>query len=114
MDHFIPWSRYPSDLGHNFVMAHATCNRSKGASLAAECHLEDWFRRNDADAKSFAQELRQLGIVTEWSSSRQVARWAYEGADATNAPLWNANGEMHPSTGHWRAILTAPSDSLPG
>src|SRR2546429_642776 len=22
VDHFIPWSRYPDDLGHNFVLAH--------------------------------------------------------------------------------------------
>ena len=95
-------------------MAHSTCNRNKGASLAAECHLEDWVKRNEADAKSFAQELRYLGIVTEWSSSRQVARWAYEGADATNALLWNTNGEMLPSTGYWRDILIEPPVSLPG
>jgi len=115
VDHFIPWSRYPSDLGHNFVMAHATCNRNKGASLAAECHLENWVKRNEISGESFAQELRRLGIVTEWSSSRQVACWAYEGAAATNAPLWNTNGEMLPSTGHWRTIiLTAPRVSLSG
>ena len=29
IDHFIPWSRYPIDLGHNFVLAHAGCNSAK-------------------------------------------------------------------------------------
>ena len=29
LDHFIPWSRYPIDLGHNFVFAHARCNGDK-------------------------------------------------------------------------------------
>ncbi len=26
VDHFVPWSLYPVDLGHNFVLAHSTCN----------------------------------------------------------------------------------------
>jgi 5-methylcytosine-specific restriction endonuclease McrA len=29
VDHFIPWSRYPTDLGHNFVLAHPGCNNAK-------------------------------------------------------------------------------------
>src|SRR5688572_28840645 len=35
VDHFIPWSRYPRDLGHNFVLAHDSCNQSKRDMLAA-------------------------------------------------------------------------------
>ena len=35
VDHFIPWSRYPLDLGHNFVLAHASCNRDKRDMLSA-------------------------------------------------------------------------------
>lgn len=35
VDHFIPWSRYPLDLGHNFVLAHASCNQDKRDMLAA-------------------------------------------------------------------------------
>jgi 5-methylcytosine-specific restriction endonuclease McrA len=26
VDHFIPWSKYPIDLGHNFVLADSKCN----------------------------------------------------------------------------------------
>ena len=36
VDHFIPWSRYPTDLGHNFVLAHPRCNNAKSDHLAAE------------------------------------------------------------------------------
>ena len=36
MDHFIPWWRYPADLGHNFALAHAECSRKKSDHLAAE------------------------------------------------------------------------------
>jgi 5-methylcytosine-specific restriction endonuclease McrA len=29
VDHFIPWSMYPSDTGHNFVLADSSCNSKK-------------------------------------------------------------------------------------
>ena len=28
VDHFIAWSRYPVDLGHNLVLAHNGCNEA--------------------------------------------------------------------------------------
>jgi hypothetical protein len=55
VDHFIPWSRYPLDLGHNFVLAHAACNNDKRDMLAATDHLERWIRRNDAEDKALIQ-----------------------------------------------------------
>ncbi len=42
VDHFVPWSRYPVDLGHNFVVAHESCNVAKADHLAAERHLRRW------------------------------------------------------------------------
>ena len=64
--------------------------------MQAESQLAKWVNRNEKDDGSFAQELRQLGIVIDWNSSRQVAHWAYEGAEAVGAPLWMATGEMVP------------------
>jgi 5-methylcytosine-specific restriction endonuclease McrA len=52
VDHFMPWSRYPLDLGHNFVLAHAVCNADKRDMLAATGHLERWVRRNDVENTS--------------------------------------------------------------
>ena len=46
VDHFIPWARYPNDLGHNFVLAHSNCNNAKRDHLAAEQHKERWFEQN--------------------------------------------------------------------
>ena len=46
VDHFIPWRRYPLDLGHNFVLAHGSCNSSKSDRLAALPHLRRWHERN--------------------------------------------------------------------
>ncbi len=40
IDHFVPWARYPTDLGHNFVLSHGSCNNDKRDLLASERHLE--------------------------------------------------------------------------
>ena len=45
VDHFIPWSRYPVDLGHNFVLADRSCNNHKRDHLAAEDYLGAWSER---------------------------------------------------------------------
>ncbi len=39
VDRFIAWSRYPSDLGHNFVLADNRCNNQKRGRLPACEHL---------------------------------------------------------------------------
>ena len=35
VDHFIPWSRYPVDLGHHFVIAHAASSTPASTTLTA-------------------------------------------------------------------------------
>ena len=40
VDHFVPWSRYPVDLAHNFVLTDAFCDDSKSDLLASVDHLE--------------------------------------------------------------------------
>jgi 5-methylcytosine-specific restriction endonuclease McrA len=42
VDHFIAWSRYPTDLAHNFVLADDRCNNRKRDRLPAVEHLERW------------------------------------------------------------------------
>jgi len=46
VDHFVPWARYPVDLGHNFVLADSRCNAQKGDRLPAYDHLASWVERN--------------------------------------------------------------------
>ena len=65
VDHFIPWSRYPVDLGHNFVIAHSACNLAKGSRLAAEEHLGRWTQRTLASGmKSARPGMRQAWRTT--------------------------------------------------
>jgi 5-methylcytosine-specific restriction endonuclease McrA len=46
VDHFIPWSRYPMDLGQNLVLADERCNGWKSDRLAGHEHLAHWRERN--------------------------------------------------------------------
>ncbi len=41
VDHFVPWARYPLDLGDNFVLADSRCNGEKADRLAAFEHLAE-------------------------------------------------------------------------
>src|SRR4051794_24856182 len=46
VDHFVAWSRFPTDLAHNFVLADNTCNNKKRDRLPACEHLAAWTERN--------------------------------------------------------------------
>ncbi len=87
VDHFIPWTRYPRDLGHNFVMAHATCNQRKSDTLAAGMHVERWLERNVQHGEVISGELSQL-FLCDAETSRRVARWSYELDLSSSARLW--------------------------
>ena len=77
VDHFIPWARYPMDLGHNFVLAHAKCNLHKSSHLAGLPHLESWLERNADSVGLMAEQFDAKGIVHDMDSSVQIAHWAY-------------------------------------
>ena len=85
LDHFVPWAQYPMDFGHNFVLAHASCNGAKGSMLAAEEHLGRWAERNRAYAPVIAAACDRTGMVHDLSTSVQIAVWAYEQAAAAGA-----------------------------
>ena len=61
VDHFVPWSRYPVDLAHNFVLTDSSCNDSKSDLLASVDHLERWSRRNAAVGEELAQRASTAG-----------------------------------------------------
>ena len=70
VDHFIPWSRSPADLGHNFVLAHAACNVSKADYLPSEDHLEAWLYRDDHYAAALASSFDECTMFTGRSAWR--------------------------------------------
>lgn len=88
VDHFIPWSRYPRDTAHNFVLAHAACNRSKRDMLAAKPHLERWLTHLSRHGDEQGVLLAQLGFVSDQRCSLSVAEWAYQNGDDISAFSW--------------------------
>jgi hypothetical protein len=105
VDHFIPWSRYAVDLGHNFVLAHATCNAAKADTLAAVPHLGKWWRRNVELGPVLAGRFDARRIVHDVGVSQTVARWAYESAERAAAQVWKTGREFEPLDGRWRPAL---------
>jgi hypothetical protein len=88
VDHFIPWSRYPADLGHNFVLAHRACNHAKSDYLAAEKHLAAWAERNRVHQGEMQSRLQAAGLPTDFPASVQIAKWVYQQTEKANGQVW--------------------------
>lgn len=94
LDHFIPWSRYPVDLGHNFVLADDRCNSAKGTLLAAEEHRERWDVRNERHGADIQRSCVAASITADLQASVQIAHWAYAQASAVGGMLWLRGKEL--------------------
>jgi hypothetical protein len=105
VDHFIPWARYPVDLGHNFVLAHGTCNAYKSDRLAAVEHLERWCQRNRLYGRDMARGFRENGIPHDEHTSWQITSWAYSQAQAASSFVWRNGNELTPLTPDWKGLL---------
>ncbi|WP_180183888.1 HNH endonuclease domain-containing protein [Acinetobacter sp. YH01020] len=77
VDHFIPWSMYPSDTGHNFVLADSSCNSKKSNLLASDGFLRKWKERNEEHDLIIVDQISVLGFLTDKERSLKVAEWAY-------------------------------------
>jgi hypothetical protein len=88
VDHFVPWSRFPTDLGFNFVLAHDKCNNSKSDFLAAENHLESWMMRNHEHQTELHQRLVESGLPSDFGAAIQIARWMYQQTEKSNGQVW--------------------------
>ena len=107
VDHFIPWSRYPTDLGHNFVLAHPRCNSSKSDYLAAEQHLQSWSERNHTHSHELAERLRDAGLPSDSSASLRITEWAYEQVERANGQVWLNDAVFQHLGAGWRELLVA-------
>jgi hypothetical protein len=94
IDHFVPWARYPVDLGHNLVLAHAACNRAKSDHLAAEPHLERWLMRNEANADALRSAFDAAGLVHDRVATLGVARWAYAQTARIGGLVWERGRDL--------------------
>ena len=106
VDHFIAWSRYPTDLAHNFVLADSRCNNKKRDRLPACEHLAAWAERNAQYGVQLAQELVQRAVVAELTASNRVTQWAYAQTEAANGLTWVQADQMVPLDAGWRRLLS--------
>ncbi|MGE3550381.1 MAG: HNH endonuclease, partial [Geobacter sp.] len=105
IDHFIPWARYPLELGHNFVLAHAACNRSKSDLLAAPRHLATWHNRNIKHSDMIRQAFEASSILHDYDTTRRIVGWAYGQAEANNGTLWESSNKFASADASWKVIL---------
>jgi len=105
VDHFIPWSRYPVDLGHNFVLAHKGCNGSKSDYLASPHHLEHWMERNSLHEAALKKEFALLAIEHDLNSSYQITHWAYEQTESSGGLVWAEKKSLQPLDTSWRPFF---------
>lgn len=89
VDHFIPWSMYPSDTGHNFVLADSSCNSKKSNLLASDEFLYKWQERNEAQDLIIVDRISVLGFLTDKERSHKVAEWAYSQGKVNKYLMWN-------------------------
>ncbi len=105
VDHFIPWSRYPNDLGHNFVLADGSCNNSKSNYLAAEEHLEHWTKRNRDHGDKLSAEFTNHSLTHDLPASIRVAKWAYGELHQVGGDVWVAGKEMRRLSHRWATAV---------
>ncbi|MGI5310643.1 S24 family peptidase [Rheinheimera sp. WS51] len=97
VDHFIPFSRYANDLGHNFVAAHRTCNNNKRDFLAAQVHRERWQEQNlVVNGQAITRDLSDYFYCDE-AKSLAVSNWAYQVAAESDAKLWLGINNFEPA-----------------
>ena len=105
VDHFIPWSRYPRDLAHNFVLAHSNCNSLKRDLLGGETYLERWAEFvKDSRIRPSADRL-EAGLLVDRATSVAVAEWSYGHAERVHAEVWLGGKEYGHLSTNWREML---------
>jgi HNH endonuclease len=105
VDHFIPWARYPVDLGHNLVLAHRDCNGAKSDTLAAEEHLSHWLERNHRYGSALSQGFEVAGFPHDMEASESIARWAYGQTALANGQVWVKGRVLRPLSTAWGQLF---------
>ena len=105
VDHFVPWSRYPVDLGHNFVLAHASCNERKSDRLPAAPHLNAWVEHNQTVGRDIGREFERQGIIHDLPTSARIMDWAYSQTSEFKGLTWVRAKEFEPLPANWHDAL---------
>jgi len=107
IDHFISWSKYPVDLGHNFVLADAGCNSAKAQHIASVEHLSNWVTRNTIAAEPLKKAFNRHHVAHDAAASFHVARWAYTGTATSGGLTWFRGKEFRPLPSGWESQFSS-------
>ena len=105
VDHFIPWSRYAVDLGHNFVLAHDKCNLAKADHVAVARHLDVWVERNDRCGTELASAFHDRGVQHDLPTTLRITNWTYSQIAMANGLTWEKGRTMVPLSSDWEREL---------
>jgi len=106
VDHFIPWIRYPVDLGHNFVLSHGSCNNSKRDFLADIPHLEQWVDRNCDHSDTLQSYFDDHALPYDLATSEKIGWWAYHQVEEVGGHVWSGKGDpVHGLNDAWRGVF---------
>jgi 5-methylcytosine-specific restriction endonuclease McrA len=104
IDHFIPWSKYPIDLGHNFVLADSKCNGKKRDRVPHVDHLARWTERNRSHGAEIVSALRDK-LLCDLACTNRIAHWAYSQTEAANGLTWLRGDELLALSEKWRDYI---------
>jgi len=104
LDHFIPWAKYPIDLGHNSVLADSRCNSKKRDRMPHLDHLAQWTERNREHGYQIASALKDQ-LLCDFPCTNRIAHWAYSRTEAANGLTWLRGDELLALSEHWRNYI---------
>jgi HNH endonuclease len=107
VDHFVPWSGFPADLGDNFVLAHDKCNNAKSDFLAAENHLAAWIERNREHQVELQTRLVEAALPCDLTATVQVAKWVYQQTEKANGQVWVVEKVLRHLSADWSKCFAA-------
>ena len=105
VDHFVAWSRYPVDLGHNFVLADSRCNSAKADHIASVEHLDRWAERNSRFGRELESGFHQKDVLYDLTATLHITRWAYSQTAVSQGLTWSHNKELVRLRPDWEIIL---------
>lgn len=111
VDHFIPFSMYGRDIAQNFVLTHASCNRSKSDVLGAKPHLENWLEQLNRHQDDISQIALDAGLISDQSTTLSVAKWSYQQGYDTGSHAWIKKGVFEPIGVGYAALVGNVSES---
>jgi 5-methylcytosine-specific restriction endonuclease McrA len=105
IDHFIPWSKNPIDLGHKFVLSDSRCNSKKRDRMPHVDHLARWTERNREHG---AEIISAVGtqLACDLPCTNRIAYWAYEQTQAAHGLTWLQSDESLALSVKWRKCFS--------